>query len=55
VDVHPALAFIRDFLGFLRERKRFWLLPLVVALLLMGLLVFLTQGATVLPFIYTIF
>ena len=53
--LHPVLEFARDFLGFLRERKRFWLLPLFVVLLLMGLLVFFTLGSAVAPLIYTIF
>jgi hypothetical protein len=50
--VHPALQFARDFLGFLGARKRYWLLPLLAILLLMALLVFLTQGASVAPRIY---
>ncbi|MBK9517520.1 MAG: hypothetical protein IPO09_09235 [Anaeromyxobacter sp.] len=49
---HSLLEFLREFLGFLRERKRFWLLPLLLVLLLMGLLVFLTQGSAVAPRIY---
>jgi hypothetical protein len=49
---HPALAFAREFLGFLRTRKRFWLLPLLVILVLMALLVFLTQGPSAAPQIY---
>jgi len=55
VALHPVLEFARDFLGFLRERKKFWLLPLFVVLLLMGLLVFFTLGSAVAPLIYTIF
>lgn len=55
VSVRAILEFLRDFLGFLRERKRFWLLPLFVALLLMGLLVFFTHGSALAPLIYTIF
>lgn len=55
VSTHPAIEFVRDFLGFLRERKRFWLLPLFAILLAMGLLVFFTYGTAVAPLIYTIF
>jgi hypothetical protein len=55
VDLHPALQFGREFLGFLRERKRYWLLPLVVVLLLMGLLVYFTLGSSVAPHLYTTF
>jgi hypothetical protein len=40
---------------FLRERKKFWLFPLVLLLLVFGALVVLTQGSAVAPFIYTIF
>ena len=40
---------------FLRERKKFWLFPLVLLLLVFGALIVLTQGSAVAPFIYTIF
>jgi hypothetical protein len=40
---------------FMRERKKFWLLPIVVVLLLFGSLLVLTQGSVVAPFIYTLF
>ena len=41
--------------AFMRERKKFWLLPIVVVLLLFGGLIVLTQGSAVAPFIYTLF
>jgi hypothetical protein len=41
--------------AFMRERKKFWLLPIVLVLLLFGSLVVLTQGSVVAPFIYTLF
>ncbi len=41
--------------GFLRERKKFWLLPMMVFLLMLGALVVLTEGSAVAPFIYTLF
>ena len=48
-----------EFLGelwtFMRERKKFWLLPIVLVLVLFGSLVVLTQGSVVAPFIYTLF
>ena len=48
-----------DFLGelwaFMRARKKFWLLPIVVVLLLLGVLIVLTQGSAIAPFIYTLF
>ena len=40
---------------FLRDRKKLWLLPIIVVLLIFGGLVILTQGSAVAPFIYTIF
>lgn len=40
---------------FMRERKKFWLLPIVIVLVLFGGLVVLTQGTAVAPFIYTLF
>jgi len=40
---------------FLRERKKFWLLPIVIVLVLFGGLIVLTQGTAVAPFIYTLF
>jgi hypothetical protein len=47
--------FICELWGFMRERKKFWLLPIVLVLLLFGSLVVLTQGSVVAPFIYTLF
>jgi hypothetical protein len=47
--------FIGELWAFMRERKKFWLLPIVVVLLLFGSLVVLTQGSVVAPFIYTLF
>jgi hypothetical protein len=40
---------------FMRERKKFWLLPIVIVLIVFGGLVVLTQGTAVAPFIYTLF
>ncbi|QPD03651.1 MAG: hypothetical protein Nkreftii_001425 [Candidatus Nitrospira kreftii] len=41
--------------AFMKERKKFWLLPILVVLLLFGTLIVLTQGSAVAPFIYTLF
>ena len=41
--------------AFMKERKKFWLLPIVMVLLLFGTLVVFTQGSVVAPFIYTLF
>jgi hypothetical protein len=47
--------FLRELWAFMRERKKFWLLPIVLVLVLFGSLVVLTQGSVVAPFIYTLF
>lgn len=49
------MSFLREFWAFLRVRKKFWLLPILIALLIFGALIVLTQGSAVAPFIYTIF
>jgi hypothetical protein len=49
------LAIARDFMRFLAVRKRYWLLPMAFTLLLLGLLIALTEGSAVAPFIYTLF
>lgn len=47
--------FILELWAFMKERKKFWLLPIFVVLLLLGALIVLTQGSVVAPFIYTLF
>jgi hypothetical protein len=49
------LSFIAEFWEFIRERKKFWLLPLVVLMLVFGGIIVLTKGSAIAPFIYTIF
>jgi hypothetical protein len=49
------LAFVSELWAFMRERKKFWLLPIVLTLALLGGLIVLTQGSAVAPFIYTLF
>jgi hypothetical protein len=49
------MAFLLEFWAFLRARKKFWLLPILVVMLVFGGLVVLTQGSAIAPFIYTIF
>jgi hypothetical protein len=49
------MSFITEFWEFLRVRKKFWLLPIIVMMVLFGGLVFLTKGTAVAPFIYAIF
>ena len=47
--------FFIELWAFMRERKKFWLLPIILVLLLFGGLIVLTQGSAVAPFIYTLF
>lgn len=49
------LLFLSEFWAFLRIRKKFWLLPLLIMLLLFGALLLLAQSSAVAPFIYTLF
>jgi hypothetical protein len=49
------LAFLRELWAFLRTRKKFWLVPLVVTMVLLGGLLLFTQGSALAPFIYTLF
>lgn len=46
---------LREFWEFLRYNKKYWLLPIVVVLVAAGLLIVLSQGSAVAPFIYTLF
>ena len=47
--------FLAELWAFMKERTKFWLLPILVVLLLFGTLIVLTQGSAVAPFIYTLF
>jgi hypothetical protein len=49
------MSFLAEFWEFLRVRKKFWLLPVILLSLVFGGLVVLTKGSAVAPFIYTIF
>jgi hypothetical protein len=49
------MEFIAEFWAFLRVRKKYWLLPVIVMMAVFGGLVVLSQGSAVAPFIYTIF
>lgn len=46
---------IKDLWAYLRERKKWWLLPVIAALLLIGALLLFTSGPAVAPFVYTLF
>ena len=49
------LEFLSDLWDFMRVRKKFWLAPIIIMLLLLGMLIVLAEGSAVAPFIYTIF
>ena len=49
------MSFIKEFWEFLRVRKKYWLLPILIVLVNYGGLIILSQGSVVAPFIYTIF
>ena len=46
---------LKDLWLFMRERKKFWLAPIILVMLLLGALIVLAQGSAVAPFIYTLF
>lgn len=49
------MDFLRDLWDFLKVRKKFWLAPIIIVLLLFGALIVLTSGSAIAPFIYTLF
>jgi hypothetical protein len=49
------MDFLKDLWGFLKERKKFWLLPIILFMMLFGVLIVLTSGSAIAPFIYAIF
>jgi len=49
------MEFLKDLWGFLKVRKKFWLLPMIIVLLFFGVLIVLSSGSAIAPFIYTLF
>jgi len=49
------INFLKEFFDFLSERKKYWLFPILMVLVLFGFLIVLSQGSVIAPFIYTIF
>ncbi|MBP9888270.1 MAG: hypothetical protein KBF93_18370 [Leptospiraceae bacterium] len=49
------LSLIKEFFEFLMERKKFWLIPIIFLLVLLSILLVMTQGSAISPFIYTLF
>jgi len=54
-DKISKFSIIKEFWGFLMSRKKWWLIPLVVILIMFGLLIIFAEGSALAPFIYTIF
>ena len=51
----PKVSILKEFWDFLKTRKRFWLAPIIIVLLLLSVLVIFAQSSSVAPFIYTLF
>jgi len=49
------MSFVREFWEFLKFRKKYWLFPILLVLVIFGGLIILSQGSAIAPFIYTIF
>jgi hypothetical protein len=49
------LELLKDLWGFMKARKKFWLAPIIIIMLLLGVLIVFTQGSAVAPFVYTLF
>ena len=49
------MEFLKDLWGFLSTRKKYWLLPVILVLLFFGVLIVMTSGTAVAPFVYTLF
>jgi len=49
------MEFLSEFFLFLKERKKWWLVPLILVFLVLGFLIFVTSGSALAPFIYSLF
>lgn len=54
-NIGSKLSIFKELWDFMKTRKRWWLLPIVVMLVLLGLLIIFTEGSALAPFIYTLF
>ena len=54
-EIVNKISIFLEFLVFLKERKKYWLAPIVIMLILLSALIVLTEGSAVAPFIYTLF
>ena len=49
------IEFLKDLWGFMRERKKFWMAPIIILLVLLSVLIVFAEGSAIAPFIYTLF
>ena len=49
------MEFLKDLWNYLKDRKKFWLLPIIIILILLGVIIVFSAGSSFAPFIYTIF
>ncbi len=49
------MSFLKELWAFMRSRKKYWLLPILVMMVVLGVLIVLAQGSAIAPFIYTLF
>ncbi|MET0683105.1 MAG: DUF5989 family protein [Casimicrobiaceae bacterium] len=49
------ISFVRELWNYMRVRRKYWLLPIMIAMALLGALIVLSQGSAIAPFIYTLF
>ena len=49
------MEFLKELFSFIKERKKYWLIPIFLVLAVFGFLIVLTQGTAIAPFVYTIF
>ena len=49
------ISFLRELWNYMRVRRKYWLLPIMIAMALLGVLIVLSQGSAIAPFIYTLF
>jgi Family of unknown function (DUF5989) len=50
-----VISFLRELWNYMRVRRKYWLLPIMIAMALLGALIVLSQGSVIAPFIYTLF
>ena len=54
-DSMEKASIFKEFFWLIKHRKRYWLAPIIIILLLLGFIIILTQGSALAPFIYTLF